>query len=141
MLKQTSLVGQVIGHRTIHVTDDMLRRLKNALDGWHQVDKKTAISSFFLGSLGDHQKAYERLKIKPNRQLHSRESLFVCDPIKPGDVIEVETVLGDLYEQHGSSIPIGFVVTDVWGKKANSVIFHSQRIMAVRGGFERRYHE
>ena len=138
MLKQKSLVGQIVSRRKVYITDDLLKRITNTIDGWHHLDQKESVSSFFLGSFGEHQKAYERLNIKPNRQLHSRESLFICEPVKPGDVIDVETFLQDLYEQNGSSIPLGFVVTDVWGKREDSIIFHNQRIVAVRGGFERR---
>jgi len=137
MIKQYLLVGSQIDKKHVHITREYLKRVQNALDGWQTIVENEVLPKFFLGSLGEHQKVYDSLEIRPRQQLHCRESIVVCNEVKLGDLIEVETILADIYEQQASHNPLGFVVTDVWGRKNKTVVFHCERITTVRGGFSR----
>jgi hypothetical protein len=124
MIKQYLLVGSQIDKKEVHITREYLKRVQNALEGWQMTDDNDSLPKFFLGTLGEHQKVYEKLDIKPTKQLHCRETIVTCRSVKLGDLIEIETVIADIYEQQASHNPLGFIVTDVWGRKNKSVLFH-----------------
>lgn len=91
------------------------------------------------GSLGDVQSAIELLELKPKQVLHSKESIVVFHPLCVGDTLRLTTVIRDLYEQQVSGNPMGFVTIECIGTNpAEQVVFESQRVLAVRGGFPRR---
>ncbi|MCC7112584.1 MAG: MaoC family dehydratase N-terminal domain-containing protein [Deltaproteobacteria bacterium] len=92
------------------------------------------------GSLGDYTTLTDLLELKPKQVLHAQEHVSLFSPVCAGDELTITTTLRDVYEQHASGNPMGFVVIDVvgTGKKSDDVRFEAQRTLVVRGGLPRR---
>ena len=95
------------------------------------------LPQFLLGNLIDLQKIYRILNLNIKNILLSRETIISHLPIRVSDPLTIRTFLKDVYEQQASSNPIGFVLLESIGCKNNDLAFYSERVLAVRGGFQR----
>lgn len=136
MLKQKAHIGTLVDTSTIQINDDMVERFSTALfdrkEGEHRVLPIQALASF-----GAYDKAYKLLGIKSKNILHSREVLTLMQSAKAGDEVEILTFISDVYEQHASETPMGFVVIETVGRKKSHFLFSCSRTAAIRGGFPR----
>ena len=149
-MKQKQYIGATTAQRTLTVERGLVQRFVDALEIADPLStdeaaaREAGLSGLMLpavaaGSLADFQSAVDLLELKPKQVLHSKESIAVFQPLCAGDEIELTTVIRDLYEQQVSGNPMGFVTIECVGTKAKGqVVFESQRVLAVRGGFPRR---
>ena len=80
---------------------------------------------------------YKTLGLNINNILLSRESVIHHRPLTIGDSVTIKTFLKDAYEQQASSNPIGFIVLESIGFLDKELAFYCERVIAVRGGFQR----
>ena len=72
-----------------------------------------------------------------NNVLLSRESIITHRAIRAGESLRIRTFLRDAYEQQASSNPIGFIILESVGNVGQDLAFYCERVLAVRGGFNR----
>lgn len=149
-MKQKQHIGTTTHQRTITVERGMVERFVDALEITDPLSTdegaatQAGLSGLMLpsvaaGSLGNIQSAVDLLELKPKQVLHSKESVVVYQPICVGDELQLTTTIRDLYEQQVSGNPMGFVNIECIGSRPKgAIVFESQRILAVRGGFPRR---
>jgi hypothetical protein len=136
MFKQKAHIGTLVDTSKILIHEDLIERFQAAL-----YDRKEGDTHILplqaLATFGAHDKAFKLLGIKLKNVLHSREILNLISSPKLGDEIEILTFISDVYEQHASETPMGFVVVETVGRKKSSFLFSCARTSAVRGGFPR----
>jgi hypothetical protein len=136
MFKQKAHIGTLVDTSKILIHEDLIERYRAAL-----YDRKEgeahALPVQALATFGAHDKAYKLLGIKLKNVLHSREAMNIIQTPKLGDEIEVLTFISDIYEQHASETPMGFVVIETVGRRKSSFLFSCARTSAIRGGFPR----
>lgn len=147
MFKQKSLIGTELDNTTQIIELGILRNLNRALGKEHEKfvnarellihENIEVFPAFLLGHLINMPRVYKILSLGVNQVLLSRESIISHRHIKVGDKIKVQTFLQDAYEQQATSNPIGFVILDSVGSLNNEIAFYCERILAVRGGFNR----
>lgn len=149
-MKQKQYIGATTAERTLVIEHGLVQRFVDALEiadplsTDEEAAKAAGMPGLMLpqvaaGSLADFQSAVDLLELKPKQVLHSKESMALFQPLCVGDEIRLTTVIRDLYEQQVSGNPMGFVTIECVGtNKKNQVVFESQRVLAVRGGFPRR---
>jgi hypothetical protein len=146
MIKQKSLIGMELdfSFRTIEVSH--LNRLNQALVTPHNLTKPSEVSKteafhyfppFLIGNLINLPAVYKALGLNINHLLLSRESVICHQTFKAGDILGIRTYLKDAYEQQASSNPIGFIVIESTGTLKDDLAFYVERVIAVRGGFQR----
>jgi hypothetical protein len=142
MIKQKTLIGTEIDNTSKLIERGMINNLNRSLG--KDVDKITTSSvnaeylpAFLLGHVINMHQVYKILSLGVNQVLLSRESVTAHKPIKIGDVVKVRTFLQDVYEQQATSNPIGFVILNSVGTINDDTAFYCERILAVRGGFNR----
>jgi acyl dehydratase len=149
-MKQKQHIGATTAERMLVIERGLVERFVDALDLSDPLStdedaaKEAGLRGLMLpnvaaGSLGNFQSAVELLELRPKQVLHSKESVVVLEPICVGDELRLTTRIRDLYEQQVSGNPMGFVNIECLGCNAKGdVVFESQRVLAVRGGFPRR---
>lgn len=147
MFKQKSLIGTEIDTITQTIERGMLRNLHRSLgkENPHSGNNRGPeahhshdfFPSFLLGQLVNMAQIHKVLSLGINQVLLSRESITAHRTIKIGDNVKVRTFLKDVYEQQATSNPIGFVILDSIGTVDANVAFYCEKILAVRGGFNR----
>ncbi len=148
MIKQKSLIGMELDFSVRIIEASHLNRLNQALtspqppttikvpdstkpEGYHHYPP------FLLGNLINLPMVYKTLGLNINHVLLSRESLICHHTFKIGDTVGIRTFLKDAYEQQASSNPIGFVILESTGTIKDDLAFYVERVVAVRGGFQR----
>jgi acyl dehydratase len=149
MIKLKALVGTVLSTETVEIERSMVSRFVDALglqDPLHH-DEKSAKSAGLsglmlpeaaVGSLGDYDSVINAVDVKPKQVLHSQEKLAIFEPLCVGDTLKITTSIHNLFEQQSAGNPMGFVTVEVVGEKGRQVVFQTQRVLAIRGGFPRR---
>lgn len=149
-MKQRAQIGKTVAEEDLIIERGLVQRFVDALEISDPLStdegaaKAAGLTGLMLphvaaGSLGNFQAAIDLLELKPKQVLHSKESILVFQPLCVGDEVKVKTRIRDIYEQQVSGNPMGFVTIEVLGTgKRNTVLFQSQRVLAVRGGFPRR---
>ena len=148
MNKQKSLVGMEIDFTTHLIEAGALRQLNRALShpDPYALPETTIVPimeayesfpCFLLGNLMDLPRVYRTLGLNIKNVLLSRDSVITHRKLNVGDRVEVRTFLTNIYEQQASGNPIGFAVLESVGLVAKDVVFVNERILAVRGGFQR----
>lgn len=147
MIKQKSLIGTELNCTIRTIEASQLLRLGHALYQPNSfTDKRdqkpiaelySHMPIFLLGNLINLPKIYKALGLNINNILLSRESVVSHLPVRTGDSLTIRTFLKDAYEQQASSNPIGFIILESTGEKASDLAFYSERVIAVRGGFNR----
>jgi len=149
-MKQQSHIGKTVSTKTITIEEGMVSRFVDALELADPLSqdhdaaqaaglKGLVLPHFAAGSLGDYDAAIELLELRPKQVLHSRETVAVFEPLVVGEVLEVNTVIRELFEQQAGGNPMGFVAIDVIGRDMkHNLMFEAQRLLAIRGGFPRR---
>ena len=92
----------------------------------------------FLGTLINLPFIYKTLGLNIKYVLLSRETSISHEPLISGDCVSLVTYLKDAYEQQASSTPIGFCILHTFGFKSHNLAFFNEKVLAIRGGFERR---
>lgn len=136
MLKQKAHIGTLVDSSKFLIHEDLAERYSAALYDRKEGELNT-LPLQALPTFGAHDKAYKLLGVKPKNVLHSREILTFIQTPKIGDEIEVLTFISDIYEQHASETPMGFVVIETVGRKKSNFLFSCSRTSAIRGGFPR----
>lgn len=146
MIKQKSLIGTELNCTIRTIEASQLSRIGHALYQPNSfvpgpkektIDAYNHIPTFLLGNLISLPKIYQILGLNINTILLSRESVISHLPVREGDLITIRTFLKDAYEQQASSNPIGFIILETLGEKASDLAFYSERVIAIRGGFQR----
>jgi len=148
MIRQKSLIGTEIDCTFRTIEESQLTRLHHAIhqsssffsakpDASSKDETFHHLPAFLLGNLINLPKVYKALGLNINNILLSRESVTHHRPLKSGSSVTIRTFLKDAYEQQASSNPIGFIVLDSIGHLDMEVAFHCERVIAVRGGFQR----
>lgn len=148
MTKQKSLIGMELDCTTRTIEASQLNRLNRAFhqpnsyiphrNGEHGKNEPyQCLPPFMLGNLINLPRVYKALGLNINNVLLSRETVIDHRELAPGDSIKVRTFLKDAYEQQASSNPIGFIILETVGYRDNDLAFYCERVIAVRGGFQR----
>lgn len=146
MIKQKSLVGTELDSSIRTIEASQLTRLNRAFSQPNvyafnkpseQKVEFTHLPPFLFGSLSNLPHIYKMLELNINNLLLSRESVISHVPIKAGDALTVRTFLKDAYEQQASANPIGFIILESVGLLGADLAFYVERVIAVRGGFQR----
>lgn len=136
MFKQRAHIGSLVDTTKILIHEDLIERYRSALYDRKEGEFHT-LPPQALATFGAHDKAFKLLGVKLRNVLHSREALTLIQAPKLNDEIEVLTFISDIYEQHASETPMGFVVVETVGRKKSSFLFSCARTSAIRGGFPR----
>lgn len=136
MIKQKALIGSLIDSSKITIHEDLIERFRTALFDRKEADRH-CLPLQALPTFGAHDKAYKMLGILQKNVLHSRDVLNLIQNPTIGDEIEILTFISDIYEQHASETPMGFVVVETVGRKKSSFLYACSRTSAIRGGFPR----
>lgn len=136
MFKQKAHIGTLVDSSKILIHEDLIERFQTALYNRREGESQT-LPVQALATFGAHDKAFKLLNIKTKNVLHSREVLNLVSTPKLGDEIEILTFISDIYEQHASETPMGFVVVETVGRRKSSFLFSCARTSAIRGGFPR----
>ena len=143
MTKQISLIGTELDCTTRTIEPSQLARfaalyqLPGSEKKPENLSQPSVAPSFWLGNLMNLSKVYKALELNINNVLHSRETIMHHKALNPGERILVRTFLKDAYEQQASNNPIGFILLESVGLQNNDLVFYSERVVAVRGGFQR----
>ena len=148
-MKQRAHIGTTTAQETVTIEGGQIARFVDALgiEDPRCIEpaaaKAAGLSGLMLplvaaGSLGNVQSVIDLLELRPKQVLHSKESVTVFEPLCQGDQLVVTTTLKDLYEQQVGGNPMGFVLIEIVGTIKRSVRFEAQRVLAIRGGFQRR---
>lgn len=148
MTRQKSLIGMEVDctFRTIEVSQiSRLHRAFNNPNAFtspkkqdiHNSEPNRHLPSFLLGNLVNLPTVYKALGLNINNVLLSRESIISHRSLEAGNSVTIRTFLKDAYEQQASSNPIGFIVLESIGCLDHDVAFYCERVIAVRGGFQR----
>jgi hypothetical protein len=148
MIKQKSLIGMELDCSLHTVEANQLNRLNLVFNSANplgsnkgvepsKVDLYHYLPPFLLGNLINMAAVYKTLGLNINNVLLSRESIICHHLFKAGDSISIRTFLKDAYEQQASSNPIGFVILESVGMHKDDLAFYVERVIAVRGGFQR----
>lgn len=143
MTKQASLIGTELDCTTRTIELSQVGRLLALFqlpgsDKQHENSSHlSCVPSFWLGNLMSLSRVYKALELNINNVLHSRETIMHYKDLKPGERVLVKTFLKDAYEQQASNNPIGFIILESVGLRNNDLVFYSERVIAVRGGFQR----
>lgn len=138
MIKQKNLVGAEVDSITRIVEQGLLKNLSKALGrDTAQENSSPVVPMFLLGHMINIPNIYKTLGLNINHVLLSRESIIAHRPIKVGESLRVRTFLRDAYEQQASSNPIGFIILESVGNVGADIAFYCERVLAVRGGFNR----
>lgn len=142
MNKQKLLIGTKLDcfYKTIEAS--YIHRLHNVFNSTEYSSGITekilhSYPTFLLGNLINTAKIYKILNVNVNNVLLSRESIISHKSINIGDTVKIITVLKDIYEQQASNNPIGFIILESIGLKNNDILYYTERVYAVRGGFQR----
>ncbi len=138
MFKQKSLAGTTVSTKEIEIEKSKVGwfyETSYLMENQHVVCNTVRHSA--LISLGDIDKVYELMGVKPHNVLLSKESITSIEPLVPGDKVAIHTQIHDLYEQQASSSPMGFLTIHITGHKNGALAFHAERVLAIRGGFPR----
>ena len=136
MFKQKAHIGTLVDTSKILIHEDLIERYRAALYDRKEGEAHT-LPLQALATFGAHDKAFKLLNIKIKNVLHSREVMTLIQSPKIGDEIEILTFISDIYEQHASESPMGFVVVETVGRRKSSFLFSCARTSAIRGGFPR----
>jgi hypothetical protein len=147
MIKQKSLIGMELDFSFRTIEAGHLNRLNQALFSSSANLSKTPETNksegyqnyppFLLGNLINLPTIYKTLSLNINQLLLSRESIICHHTFKVGDIIGIRTFLKDVYEQQATSNPIGFIILESTGVVKDDLAFYVERVIAVRGGFQR----
>lgn len=145
MTKQKSFIGMELDSSVRTIEASQLSRLNRAFfqpnayankPSEHKIEF-TSLPPFLFGSLSNLPHIYKTLELNINNLLLSRESVISHLPVKVGDSLVIRTFLKDAYEQQASSNPIGFIILESVGLLGTELAFYVERVVAVRGGFQR----
>lgn len=146
MINQRDFIGLELDRSIKHIEESNLKRASQLFyqpDSYKEIHANTTtapytkLPSFLLGNLINLNKIYSTLNIKLNTVLLSRESVTHYLDLETGSLVNIKTFLKDIYEQQASNNPIGFVVLETLGLIKEDIAFYCERIIAVRGGFQR----
>jgi hypothetical protein len=147
MTKQKSLIGIELDCSSYTIEPSQINRLNHALFLPNYLSSKKPedmisepyhhLPPFLVGTLINLPSVYKTLGLNINNILLSRESIINHIALRIGDSVKVRTYLRDAYEQQASSNPIGFIILESAGSVKNDVAFYCERVIAVRGGFQR----
>jgi|GEM_PF-2135603 len=148
MTRQKSLIGMEIDSTLRIIEASQLTRLYHAFNQPNYFSQNVAhttvrdessllLPCFLLGNLVNLPTIYRALGLNINNILLSRESVVNHRALRSGNSVTIKTFLKDAYEQQASSNPIGFIVLESIGYLDLDVAFHCERVIAVRGGFQR----
>lgn len=149
MTKQKSLIGMELdcSFRTIEASQiDRLNRAfyqpnsfssPNFAREPNKGEPYNFLPPFLVGNLVNLPLVYKALGLNIKNVLLSRESIVNHLSLTIGDSVSVRTFLRDAYEQQASSNPIGFIILESIGCLDNDLAFYCERVIAVRGGFQR----
>ena len=149
MSKQKSLIGMQIDSCQKTIEASQLNRLNRSFfqPNSFELDQEQArhnnsepfsyLPTFLLGNLINLPSIYKTLGLNINNVLLSRESVTCHHPIEVGDSLIIKTFLKDAYEQQATSNPIGFVILTSIANLDSEIAFSCERVIAVRGGFQR----
>lgn len=138
MLKQKSLIGQIITDEQVTLEPSRIRWLyETSLIQPDKHSKEPSIRKVALLALGDFDRVLLQVGAKPHSVLLSQEEVSLLKPIQLGDVLQIKTIIKDLYEQQASNHPMGFVHVRIEGHHNNLLAFEGERVLAIRGGFPR----
>ena len=133
MPKFNELIGTVVKSSDQVLHQDFIERFAAASFDEDNTNLKYAA----LASLGDFEAALNAVRLNAKNILHTRETISVFEEPVLEKVITVKTTIKDLYEQQAGDKPIAFIVIDVSGTSSGKVLFQTERIWAVAGGFSR----
>lgn len=147
MNRQKALIGTLLDSSIRTIEGSQVRLLENTMrpsysaaeQGQAEIKKGYLYHypTFLFGNLINTDKIYQVLGLNINNVLLSRESVVSHGTASANDKLTVRTFLRDAYEQQASSNPIGFIILESLGSIGNEVIFYCERVIAVRGGFQR----
>jgi hypothetical protein len=148
MIRQKSLIGMELDctYRTIEASQiSQIHRVfyqSNSFSPLKTLDTNKYepyhhIPPFLLGNLVSLPVVYRALGLNINNVLLSRESIISHRVLSVGNSITIRTFLKNAYEQQASSSPIGFIILESIGCLEKDLVFYCERVIAVRGGFQR----
>lgn len=147
MIKALSLIGHKINSQNITIEQGFLDSISTLINhpnpfGRQPIDhiEETieSVPRAFLGSLISLPSIYNTLGLNVRNVLLSRERIVSHFPVGVRDELFLSSFLKDAYEQQASSTPIGFCIVHTFGFKAKELAFFCEKVLAIRGGFERR---
>jgi len=99
--------------------------------------QESCLPHFLLGNLVNLATIYKTLGLNVNHVLLSRETITSHKALLIGNTVTVRTFLKNAYEQQASNNPIGFIILESMGYLDKELAFYCERVIAVRGGFQR----
>jgi hypothetical protein len=148
MTRQKSLIGMELDCSFKTIEESQFYRLNHALEQPnlylnHNAKKvikwpfQHCFPTFLIGNLINLSTIYKTLSLNISNILLSRESIINPRPLIANESIKIQTFLRDAYEQQASSNPIGFIILESIGTIDKDLTFYCERVIAVRGGFQR----
>lgn len=137
MTKQKALIGTELDKSFHSIEASRITRLNHAFAVDSDVEPVQSFPPFLMGNLINLPMLYKTLGLNINHVLLSRESVIAHHALKIGDTVAVRTFLKDAYEQQASGNPIGFIILESIGFKKDVIAFYCERVLAIRGGFQR----
>ncbi len=138
MSKPKSLIGSELDSQTKTIEISQIKNLFNATNFDLSLNESSnTLPSFLYGNLIDLLSIYKTLGLNIKNILLSRESILFHRLVSVGESIHTRTFLKDAYEQQASANPIGFIILESVGQVDKEIAFYCERIIAVRGGFDR----
>ncbi|MCA9509004.1 MAG: hypothetical protein KC505_11335 [Myxococcales bacterium] len=138
MSKIISLIGNELDSSTRLVEFSQLKNSYISSDFDPQLyESNNILPSFVYGNLVDTETIYKNLNINNKNILLSRESLLIGHFLSVGDTVKLRTFLKDAYEQQATSNPIGFIILETIASIKQEIAFYAERVLAIRGGFNR----
>ncbi len=148
MIKQKSLIGMELDFSFRTIEASHLNRVNQTFSLANNLNSMKVMPAtinhslqffppFLIGNLINLPGIYKALALNINHLLLSRESIICHHHVKIGDTFGIRTYLKDAYEQQATSNPIGFIVLESTGTLKDDLAFYVERVIAVRGGFQR----
>lgn len=147
MIKQKAFIGKELDCKNITLEKSLVTQMYQALknpnpyflhdDTEIDFSKNTQVPLAFLGTLINLPKIYKALDLNIKNILLSRETITSHHFINIGDTLLLRSFLRDAYEQQASSTPIGFIILTTFAYKNTDFAFLNEKILAIRGGFNR----
>lgn len=140
MKSQENYLGKIVSRGERHIDQSTLKRFAQALTYHENIFKNfdNTLPISFLSCIPDLSETFTKLKIDPNKILHTQESIVRLENIRANDTISYNVTLSSIHEQQGQNCPLGFLELHIQGTIKRKLIFKLKRMLVVRGGFTRR---